>query len=288
MSAEEQLSRVAAYIDRMPSLPPTVAKVLEICNDPATSPVDLNRVISLDPVLMARVLRLINSAYYGLSTKVVSMVRAIIMLGINTVKNLALSTAVMDTLNRKSDLGVLSPVGFWRHSLAVGVTSRLLARVRGEPATALDEYFVAGLLHDIGKIPMDRVLARDYAAVLKSCREREIPLFVAERELLGFDHSDSGRLIVEAWHLGRVIQDTVTYHHRPGEYVGPDRDVVYTVHAASQFVNSAAIGHSGDSFPAPLDTIVAEGLNVDEEQISQLADRVDAEVQKAEIFLKVL
>ncbi|WP_455382491.1 HDOD domain-containing protein [Salinispira pacifica] len=288
MDTREQLSRVRGYIDRMPSLPPTVTKILEICNDPKTSPVDLNRVISLDPVLMARVLRLINSAYYGLSTKIVSMVRAIIMLGINTVKNLALSTAVMDALHRKSDFGVLDPVKFWRHSLAVGVTSKLLAKMGGAEPRTLDEYFVAGLLHDIGKIPLDRVFADQYAHVIEVCAERQIPLSLGEREVLGFDHTDSGRLIVEAWSLGSVIRDTVSHHHDPVSYDGPDRHVVYTVHAASYFVNQAQIGDAGDRFPADLDPVVAGVLQLDEHVLEGLSGAVDAEIQKAEIFLKLI
>ena len=102
----------------MPSLPITVSKVLEICNNPKTSPVDLNQVISLDPVLMGKVMRLINSAYYCLPNQITSLVRAIIMLGINTVKNLALCTAVLGTLDKKGDFQALNMEGFWRHSLA--------------------------------------------------------------------------------------------------------------------------------------------------------------------------
>src|SRR5512133_808381 len=101
MSVNRNVERVRDYINGMPSLPTTVTKVLEICNNPRTSPSDLNHVISLDPVLMGRVLKLINSAYYGLGTQVTSLVRAIIMLGVNTVKNLALSTAIVGRLADK-------------------------------------------------------------------------------------------------------------------------------------------------------------------------------------------
>ncbi|MFW5688988.1 MAG: HDOD domain-containing protein, partial [Spirochaetota bacterium] len=114
---EEHLRKIERYINTMPALPVTVTKVVEIANNPATSPVDLNKVISLDPVLMARVLKLINSAYYGVNTKVNSLVRAIIMLGINTVKNLALSSAVIDTFGKKNHFRALDPQAFWRHSL---------------------------------------------------------------------------------------------------------------------------------------------------------------------------
>ena len=92
MADSDSARLVREYVGSMPSLPTTVSKVLEVCNNPKTSPIDLDRVIQLDPVLMGRVLKLINSAYYSLGSQVTSLVRAIIMLGVNTVKNLALSS----------------------------------------------------------------------------------------------------------------------------------------------------------------------------------------------------
>ncbi|MCL2879605.1 MAG: HDOD domain-containing protein, partial [Treponema sp.] len=147
--------RIEEYIGNMPSLPTTVAKVLEVCNNPHTSPADLNHVISLDPVLVGRVLKLINSAYYGLGQHVTNLVRAIIMLGLNTVKNLALSSAVMGNLKTGKNSQGLDMEGFWRHSLCVGVAAKMLAKQRGIESKQREEYFTAGLLHDIGKIPLN-------------------------------------------------------------------------------------------------------------------------------------
>lgn len=101
MEPERRLSLLRSHIDKMPPLSPTVSKVLALCNNRDTSPVELNKVVSIDPVLTGNVLRLINSAYYGMSQKITSVVRAITMLGINTVRNLLLSTAVLSTLGKK-------------------------------------------------------------------------------------------------------------------------------------------------------------------------------------------
>nr|AGS54411.1 metal-dependent phosphohydrolase [uncultured bacterium contig00180] len=119
--------KIDTFISDMPSLPVSVGKVLEICNKPDVSPSDLNHVISLDPVLTGRILQLINSAYYGLGTHVTSLVRAITMLGINTVKNLALSTAILSTLPEYKGINGIDMEGYWRHCLCVGVTAKLLA-----------------------------------------------------------------------------------------------------------------------------------------------------------------
>ena len=179
------LRKIEAYIQKMPSLPTTVAKVLDVCNNPKTSPGDLNQVISLDPVLVGRVLKLINSAYYGLGQQVTSLVRAIIMLGINTVKNLALSTAVLRNLTSKKDFQALDMEGFWRHSLCVGVAAKVLARKRNVDSKLLDEYFTAGLLHDIGKIAIHAVLSHEYVQAIADSDRRQISLHLAEANALG-------------------------------------------------------------------------------------------------------
>ncbi len=123
MDRESVTKTITASIAKMPSLPTTVAKILQVCSNPRALPADLNQVISLDPVLMGKVLRLINSAYYSLPNQVTSLVRAVIMLGINTVKNLALSTAVLGNLGKGPAGNVLNLEGFWRHSICATSTS---------------------------------------------------------------------------------------------------------------------------------------------------------------------
>ncbi|MDC7125229.1 MAG: HDOD domain-containing protein [Spirochaetales bacterium] len=118
------IEKIENYIDKMPSLSTTVARVLDICNDPATSPAELNRVIALDPVLMGKVIQLVNSAYYGLPNQITSLIRAITLLGLNTVKNLALSTAVLGALSDSEDSHSLDTDAFWEHSLSVAVISK--------------------------------------------------------------------------------------------------------------------------------------------------------------------
>ncbi|MCP4626488.1 MAG: HDOD domain-containing protein [bacterium] len=122
LSRKRTLKKIQAYIARMPSLSTTVVKVLETCNDPMASANDLKRVVSLDPVLTARVLKLFNFAYYSLGKPVASLSRAIIMLGVNTVKNLALSATIIENLNGRSSGNTFSADDFWGHSLSVGVS----------------------------------------------------------------------------------------------------------------------------------------------------------------------
>lgn len=287
MSSDQNLQKIEKYINTMPALPVSVSKVVEIANNPATSPVDLNKVISLDPVLMAKVLKLINSAYYGVANKVNSLVRAIIMLGINTVKNLALSSAVIETMGKKNHFRALDPQAFWKHSLAVGVTSKLIARKRSVESARLEEYFIAGLLHGIGKIPLNNVMSEQYVQAMSIADRRRIPLAAAEREVFGFDHTFVGVRIGEAWKLGNAILDTISFQNRPAEYEGQYSDIVNTTHAAIYFVTVAEIGFSGDRYPERASEHSLSALSIDETYIDDIEDEVVAEIEKAEVFLRL-
>jgi len=275
------------YIKNMPSLPTSVTKVLEICNNPQTSPADLNHVISLDPVLVGRVLKLINSAYYGLGQPVTNLARAIIMLGINTVKNLALSTAVMGQFSKKKNSDGLNMEGFWRHSLCVGVSAKLLAKKRGVDSKLTEEFFTAGLLHDIGKIPLNAVLSKEYMLTVSIADKKRISLFEAEEKSLGLTHCLSGELIAAAWKLDGAVKDTIEHHHDYEGYDGNSKDIVYTVAAANRFASISEIGFSGDRFPAPLPPLVWDFLNVSQDVFDEMEKDVSGEIEKAEIFLKI-
>lgn len=285
--SERLREQIDEYIRNMPSLPTTVAKVLEVCNNPQTSPADLNHVISLDPVLVGRVLKLINSAYYGLGQQVTNLVRAIIMLGINTVKNLALSTAVMGNLSAKKDFQGLNMEGFWRHSLCVGVAAKTLAKQRGIDAKQVEEYFTAGLLHDIGKIPLNAVLSKEYMLTVSAADRDRISLFRAEDKTLGMNHNAAGAMIVKAWRLEGAVGETIIHHHNYGEYSGPCKDVLFSIAAANRFASIMEIGFSGDRYPEKTNALLWEYLGVDRNVFDGIETMVNEEIEKAKIFLRL-
>ena len=275
------------YIKTIPSLPTSVTKVLEICNNPHTSPADLNHVISLDPVLVGRVLKLINSAYYGLGQTVTNLARAIIMLGINTVKNLALSTAVMGHLSSKKASTGLDMEGFWRHSLCVGVSAKLLAKKRGIDAKLTEEYFTGGLLHDLGKIPLNAVLQKDYLLTIGEADRNRKPLFQVEESTMGLNHCTAGAMISEAWKLEGAVGDVIIHHHNCEEYTGDNKDILFSIVAANRFATLSEIGFSGDRYPGSVPSSVWEALNVTSEVFDEIEENVFREIEKAAVFLKI-
>jgi len=287
MDRDQVTKTIISSIAKMPSLPTTVAKILQVCNNPKALPADLNQVISLDPVLMGKVLRLINSAYYSLPNQVTSLVRAIIMLGINTVKNLALSTAVLGNLGKGPTSNVLNLEGFWRHSLCTGVTAKHIARRRGVDLKLQEEYFAAGLLHDLGKIPLNNYLPDVYILALELADREHRPLYAAEEHVLGMSHADVGLLVAQAWKLDPAIADTIAHHHAAPSYQGQHRDLVLTVTAANTFAISLEIGYSGDRHPDPVPQQVFDHLGIDWDDLEQIEGEIAAEIEKAQVFLQV-
>lgn len=284
---EDLFNQIRDFIDRMPSLSTTVTKVMEVCNQPNTSPNDLNRVISLDPVLTGQVLKLINSAYYSLPNQVTSLTRAIIMLGLNTVKNLALSTAILGTLGKEKSR-CLSMDTFWTHSICVGVTAKALAVEKNIPPTNREEYFVAGLLHDLGKIPLSNCFPGEYQQALELARLQRCALVRAEKMIFGFDHRVTGRIIGEKWQLNQAMIASLTHHHNPGALPEDKRELVATIGLANLYANIFEIGSAGDQYqevPLVDQTIAAAGIAWP--RVSALQSTVEEEIAKAQIFLQM-
>ena len=288
LNKEQRFKQIQNYIDRMPSLSTTVMKVLEVCNRPNTSPNDLNRVISLDPVLTGQVLKLINSAYYSLPNQITSLTRAIIMLGLNTVKNLALSTAILGNFGKQDSFQCLLMDSFWTHSICVGVTAKALAGLRGIPAVMREEYFVAGLLHDLGKIPLNNRFAEEYSQTLELAKLEQGSLMRAEKMNIGVDHGAVGDMIAGKWQLSETICESLSYHHLPEKASEQNRDLVVTIALANIYANVYEFGSAGDPYQDP--AVVKHFLELSGMQwkdLAQLSETVEHEIDKAQVFLQV-
>jgi HD-like signal output (HDOD) protein len=288
LTNEQRVVLIKKHIEQMPSLSTTVTKVLEVCNRPNTSANDLNRVIGLDPVLTGQVLKLINSAYYSLSNQINSLTRAIIMLGVNTVKNLALSTAVLGSIGRQDSFRSLPMDAFWTHSLCVGVMARAMAGLKGIPGMMHEEFFVAGLLHDLGKIPLNHCFAEEYRQVMELSAIERGPLLRAEEMIMGFDHSRAGKMIADKWQLNLALSELLRFHHAPEKASADNRQLVAVVAVANIFANLFDIGSAGDRYPdlSRLPELLSQiGLTWDD--LSSLQPVVQQEIDKAQIFLQV-
>jgi HD-like signal output (HDOD) protein len=210
-SAHLDQAKIAEMIESMPAFPKSVQQVLALADDINCNPRELVRVVEHDPVLTGRMLRVVNSAYFGLSRRISSVKEALAFIGLNTLKNVALTLAAVGALPRENEAG-LSVDEFLTRALSVGATSRWLASRSGLGIRDSDRAFLAGLLHDFGLV----VLALQRPAVYRDLMAEQVTtgrsLQELELEVLGIDHYELGAQVAEKWQLEVRIGETIRFH----------------------------------------------------------------------------
>ena len=208
---ELTLYNIINRVDELPEVPQIAFRAIQLLNNPETDVTDLAEVISSDQALTAKVLRLCNSAYYGLPRKVTTVSEAVVIVGFSSIKSLVLMITTQSSMN-KGLLGYkIGPGEFWRHSIATAEAARFLAQhIKYEKP---EECFIAGLIHDIGKMVLNQhALPEVYRATNLSQKEH-LPVHVAEERILGFDHAGIGAALAERWNFPPVLVESLRRHH---------------------------------------------------------------------------
>jgi HD-like signal output (HDOD) protein len=279
------LEEVAAKLDEnMPSLSPTASKVMELANDMNCPTAELTKVIKLDPVLSAKVLRLVNSSYFALSNTIVSLEKAVILLGLNTIKNLALSAAILSQMERREQTEAFDGEAFWRHSLGVGSAAKLIARERGVDPRKLEDFFIAGLLHDLGLLVESHLFPREIGRIVRVAAERG--LLDAEEEILGgMGHCVIGKLLADRWHLSPDLAKVMALHHTP-RLEEADTELNLTICLANVLCKNYRIGLVLDKPPLACDASVYRKLAVEPGIDERIAGPLGGEIDRAKEFLE--
>lgn len=213
----ERLNReqIAEMVAEMPPFPQSVQELMILTNDINCAPRDLVRVVEHDPVLTGRMIRLVNSAYFGLSRRIESVREAVAFIGLNTLKHLALSVAAVGSLPRTNQAG-LRMDQFLAESLAVGAVGRWVGSKLGLNMRDNDNLFLAGLLHQIGQVVLALHVPTSSRQIRLRSRKERIPIYELELELLGTTHYEVGALVAQRWQLADRIVEAVRHH-----WVGP-------------------------------------------------------------------
>ncbi len=236
MLAVPKLQSLLTELERLPSLPSLYEALMAEFRAPDGSLKEVGRIVAQDVGMSAKVLQMVNSAFFGVRRHVSSPAQAVAALGMNTVKSLALAVCVFAPFEERV-ARELAIEPLWRHSLAVGSVARQIATVEGQPAATIDHSLVAGLLHDVGKLVLAAVLPDDYAAARRRAEREEIGLADAELQDIGATHAQIGAYLLGLWGFGEQVLQAVAYHHRPAQ-AGPDGfGPLVAVHAASALVH---------------------------------------------------
>lgn len=275
-------------VEKLPTLPGIAMQIIQMANDPRRSADDLSKIILSDVALSAKVLKMVNSAYYGIRNKVGSVKQAIVILGFNTIKSLALSTAIMDKFATTGTIEGFSRGEFWKHSLGVAITNRILARRLVRQKDMEENYFMAGLLHDIGKIILDQYFHEDFLRVLGHMRGTGLSFYRAEIEVNGLTHTEIGGMLATQWQLPDELISAIRFHHSP-ENRPEHQSIIAATHFSNILCKTKGFGSGGDNDISGLVESVVAGLGLAEGDVAQIVGvEMDEEYGKAAEFLKLM
>ena len=253
------LNRIIAGIDDLPTLPRTVLKITELVNDPKSSAKDLARVITDDQILTARLLKLVNSSFYGLPQRISTVTGAIVLIGFDAIRNLLLTTSVFDLFTGRNKKEKQKQEQLWDHSLGCAVGAKVIGNYLRYDN--LEELFVAGLLHDIGKIVEMMFQSEKFSKVAAAIRRENILMIRAEIRILGYTHAEIGKLLAEKWNLPSKLVQIIAHHHQPTD-AGSFAMEAAIVHLADIFCRALNMGSGGDNKIPPLDRFAWECLKI--------------------------
>lgn len=266
-----------ARIRSMPGLPAVLTQVMETVQDPEASALDLGQFIASDQTLAAALLRVVNSAYYGFYREISSVTTAIVILGFLEVRNLVLAVTAYNTLSASRPAQ-----GLWRHSLEAAIGAQRAARLMSAPPAAGP--FVAGLLHDVGKVVLQDLYPEVYRRAVGQARDRAEAVRVVEREMFQLDHAEAGAILAEHWNLPEPVVEAIRYHHEPGHAPKALKLTNLTAYA-DYLAYEAGGGDPANGVPPSFPAEAARKLDLSDRQLAQLKQDMSGAGEKIDELL---
>ncbi|UCF99091.1 MAG: HDOD domain-containing protein [Spirochaetaceae bacterium] len=254
----------------LPTMPHILLQLIDICNQEEKGIRDLSKVINKDPSISERLLRLVNSAYYSLKQKITSIDQALLLLGMDAVKNIAISSSVYQVFHRSSKKSAFNLKLFWWHSLCCATIARRLALHIQYPSP--DEAFLAGLMHDIGKIVLWNNFESQYESILKASAYRTTQLIEGEQDF-GLGHAEAGAWLIRRWDPHSFMPDAVLYHHDQPDRILHASPLVQTVYVANRLCPIVSEERVEGI------TVGERILGLTRQELENLIDEVEKEVQ---------
>ena len=268
-------TRILNKMQDIKSFPQFVLETMKKLNDPGSNAADVAQSLSRDEGLVLRILKLANSAAYGMTRNISNISEAIALLGYKSVSNIVLAATVYSAMDKGLSGYALDRGELWRHSLMVAYTSRHLAKLTEKVST--EDAYVGGLLHDIGKVILNDYVRFGYGIIVKMVEEKHIPFTEAETQVLGFDHAAIGEILIEKWEMPEFYRIAVAYHHKPNEL--PEDKMQYqplldVVTLANTICLMLGIGLGADGlqaymFPEPIERL---GIKNFDSLLSEMID----------------
>lgn len=241
--------------DTLPAFPSVVTEILTRIDDPLSVPEDFTEIISQDQVMVSKILKFANSAFYGFPRTIVTLKEAVMILGLDTLKSIVLAISTYSTLNSNSKGYGLDKGGLYQHSICCAMIARILAKkFKSENR---EKFFIAALLHDVGKLLLAPWISRYKRDILDAIRNGNLTHWEAEERILGFNHAFVGSKLIESWNLPEVLTHVARYHHSPEKAPPEHRPIVEMIQAAN-LISCLIRSGLGSEFLPPESKILEE------------------------------
>lgn len=272
------LERLFEKVGEVSSLPFAAVRLIELASNEEASVDELYNEIKTNPAMAARIMRVVNSAYYSRRFTIQDLKQAISLLGFLEVRNLALTVYVSQLFESPVYVGEYSREALWEHLVAVATASRMIAEQCGHAAP--EEAYLAGLLHDIGFLLLDQTIHRRFCQVL-SLIEENVPTCRVEMRVLTFDHAELGAFVARKWSLPEPVVAAAQFHHKSETYDGPSRTTVDAVVVANFLCSRRGMSSLGVHNVEAPPQAVFERLGIDRDQLTHIWDRLEEELEKS-------
>jgi putative nucleotidyltransferase with HDIG domain len=286
----EQIKQQILSIGDLPTLPHVALEVSRLANAPTSGMSDLVRIIHNDPALTTKVLKIANSAFYGMPKRIESLNMALVVLGMKEINHLVTSICIFKAFPVVPGSPTFDRERFWEHSAGCGEIAKVIAHKLSIRVHGVE--FTAGLLHDIGKIILDQYFHDDFLEALERSHAENVPMVVAEERVLGVSHTHIGAWLSQTWNLPANLVDAIIYHHDPMD--SKDHNTLCSlIHISNTFCKELGIGFSGDQATISLDTDPAwsalKSVNpqIEEIDIGQFLGELEAGVERAREFVRI-
>lgn len=277
------VAEAVASVTQIATLPEITLKIIELVENPRSTAQDLHKVISNDPALVARILKVVNSAFYGLPGQIGSINRAIVLLGLNAVKNIVIAASLAKLFRGGRVSPNFSARDLWTHSIAVGTLSKMLVQKINN--TLPDEAFLAGLTHDIGVL-VELQAQRDALVEITDRAAKEAVRYVdLEMQTLGVDHQMLGAGLTAKWKFPRSFQYVTGQHHNPLALAPECRWLTCVVHVADHICCREGLGFTLTCKHEPMDVGVLQELGLTVEGVDELAKQLPEAMKETEALL---
>lgn len=284
---DNKVKQIISNIRNLPTPPIVFHQIQKVINDPNVSAGQIASVLSEDPAMSVKVLKLTNSAFYGLAREVESVKQAVVIVGLEAIKNLVLSASVLDMF-KGEDFDHDFQERFWRHSLAVGFCGRIVARkARAKGVVDPDAAFSSGLLHDIGKMILSCFLKEEYKKFTEARAADKSSLdMIVEQNVLGYDHSQIGATLAEQWKLPQRLAEAIAYHHNPLDCPGDDL-IAHVVHISDYISKKTFYDGDEQYLVGDVSQEILDFMQVERAQLDEFGELLREEYLKAETFMKM-